>query len=211
MSTKITQKLSIARRGAGGSAAPVGTRLATPVPLTAAGDSGRRSAARPARRAVDGRRDHGHPHDEARHRRCRHDVHALRARASPAEQGRRASSGTPRTSRGSSTRGPTASTTSDARPTRSTSSSRTTKTDAAGRVLAHAQGAEGLRRHPRHLRRRRRRPGRQGRLPDRPHGDDDAEEGPDRDDDHAHVLGPRLVALRGRRRRCSTTTTTSAR
>ena len=70
----------------------------------------------------------------------------------------------------------------------------------AGRVHhQRCKHAEGLRRHPRHLRRRRRRAGREGRLPDRPHRDDDAEEGADRDDGHAHVLRPRLVALRGRR------------
>ena len=54
------------------------------------------------------------------------------------------------------------------------------------------------------------RPGREGRLPDRPLGVDQPEERADRDDDHDHVHGPRLVALRGRRRRCCTTTSTSA-
>ena len=68
-----------------------------------------------------------------------------------------------------------------------------------GRVLPEPEGAEGLRRHPRHVRGRRRRPGCEGRLPHRPHGDDDAEEGADRHDDHPQVLGPRLVAVRGRR------------
>ena len=100
---------------------------------------------------------------------------------------------------GSSTPVPTASTTSAGRPTRSPSSSPRRRPTRDGAFSVDAQGAEGLRRHPRHLRRRRRRAGREGRLPDRPLRDDDAEEGPDRDDDHAHVLGPRLVALRGRR------------